>query len=83
MCPYINEGMNIDGPYYYCNAAALGVKLSAKELEGIGCTEEQRNVCKRFMEMIMGYVMLPEPVETNTNVIIKLSRDEKTLQKCG
>lgn len=79
MCPYINEGMNVNGSYYYCDAAALGIKLSAKELADIGCTGTQRKTCKSLMEMTLGYALLPDPVEKNTNVIIDFNRDSKKL----
>lgn len=63
MCPYIRKGQNINGWYYYCDAVAFGLKLTAAELAGIGCTEEQRKICKSLMELAVGVGLVPEPVD--------------------
>lgn len=61
MCPYIRKGQNVNGWYYYCDAVAFGLKLTAEELEAIGCTEEQRQVCRSLMELTVGTALVPEP----------------------
>lgn len=68
MCPYIRKGQNINGWYYYCDAAAFGLKLSKEEMAKIGCTEEQRRICQSLMEKAVGVGVVPEaPPETTTN----------------
>lgn len=65
MCPYVRKGQNINGWYYYCDAVAFGLKLTAKDLEEIGCTEKQRKMCRSMMELAVGVGIVPEPVELN------------------
>jgi len=63
MCPYIRKGMNINGWYYYCDAVAFGLKLTVKDLDSIGCTEEQRKICKSLMELAVGVGIVPDSVD--------------------
>lgn len=64
MCPYIRKGENLNGWYYYCDAVAFGLKLTSAELLQIGCTEEQRNICRGLMEMSVGVGIVPVPIDS-------------------
>lgn len=63
MCPYIKKGYNMNGWYYYCDAVAFGLKLTSNDLEAVGCTEEQRKICKGLMELTVGVGIVPEPTD--------------------
>ncbi|WP_366924256.1 hypothetical protein MFMK1_001220 [Metallumcola ferriviriculae] len=63
MCPYVRKGQNINGWYYYCDAVAMGIVLTAEELMSIGCTDEQRKICKMLMELAVGTGIVPQPAD--------------------
>lgn len=63
MCPYRREYPTMNGWVYYCDLVARGKKVTRKELEEIGCTEEVRRKCKQMMEFTCGEGIVPEPKE--------------------
>jgi hypothetical protein len=63
MCPYVKKGTSINGWYYYCEAVAFGLKLTAEDLAEVGCTKEQREICRSLMELAVGTGIVPEPTD--------------------
>ncbi len=62
-CQYWKEYQGMNGWLMFCSAGAFGKKFRLAEAVGIGCTPEQRAVCKKTMEINMGYSLLPEIVD--------------------
>ena len=60
-CEHWKEYDSISGPISYCELSAFGHKLTAQELEKIGCTAEKRKLCGASMELNMGVAATPTP----------------------
>jgi len=66
-CQYWKEYQGMNGWLMFCSAGAFAKKFEVDEAEKIGCTAEQRAVCKKTMEINMGYSLLPEIVEADAS----------------
>ena len=71
-CEYWKDYDSISGPISYCEIAAFGHKLTAEELEEIGCTEEKRKVCKTVMNFAIGDAETPQPEPAPQPVTVAL-----------
>lgn len=69
-CEHWKEYDSISGPISYCEIAAYGHKLTAQELEEIGCTAEKRKACQQVMDFTMGAAATPEPTPQPTPVVV-------------
>lgn len=58
-CEHWKEYDSVSGPVSFCEVSAFGSKLTAKELEVIGCTAKKREVCDTVMEFNMGTAAVP------------------------
>lgn len=58
-CEHWKEYDSVGGPVSYCEIEAFGSKLTAKELEVLGCTAEKRKVCNTVMEFNVGAAATP------------------------
>lgn len=63
-CEHWKEYDSISGPISYCEITAFGHKLTAEELEKIGCTEEKRKLCGTVMKFNVGAAVTPTPTHT-------------------
>lgn len=63
-CQYWKEYQGMNGWLMFCSAGAFAKKFQKDEAKEIGCTAEQRAICKKTMDINMGYSLLPEIVET-------------------
>ncbi len=59
-CHYWKEYQGLNGWTMFCSAGAFSKEFSRDYAEGLGCTAEQRAICKKIMETNMGYSTLPE-----------------------
>lgn len=59
-CEHWKEYDSIGGPVCFCDIAAFGNKLTAQELQIIGCTAEKRKVCNTVMEVNVGAAVVPQ-----------------------
>lgn len=55
----------MNGWLMFCSAGAFAKKFLKEEAEEIGCTAEQRAVCKKTMDINMGYNLLPEIIDSD------------------
>ncbi|MBS4026956.1 MAG: hypothetical protein KGZ96_14995 [Clostridia bacterium] len=55
----------MNGWYFYCDAAAIGVQLTEEKMDSIGCNEEQRQICRNLMEWTVGFGIVLEPNHTD------------------
>jgi formate/nitrite transporter len=69
-CEHWKEYDSISGPISYCEITAFGHKLTAEELEKIGCTEEKRKLCGTVMKFNVGAAVTPTPTPTPTHTPI-------------
>ena len=60
-CEHWKEYDSISGPISYCELSAFGHKLTAQELEKIGCTAEKRKLCGAAMKFNVGAAATPTP----------------------
>jgi hypothetical protein len=59
-CAFQSQGHNMNGWYFYCVAAAFGLKLTKEQMVRIGCNEKQRQICRNLMEWTVGFGIVPE-----------------------
>ncbi|NLZ93536.1 MAG: excisionase family DNA-binding protein [Firmicutes bacterium] len=71
-CPQWREYQGLNGWVMFCSAGAFAKTLSRAEAEEIGCTQEQRENCKRIMELNLGYSLQPEIVEAEEQPVINI-----------
>jgi hypothetical protein len=64
-CAFQRQGHHMNGWYFYCDAAAFGVKLTKEQMDSIGCNEEQRQICRRLMEWTVGFSIVPETINAD------------------
>jgi len=62
-CRYWKEYQGLNGWTMFCSAGAFAKKFDKKYAEDIGCTDKQRALCKKTMELNMGYGLLPKIVD--------------------
>lgn len=59
-CFYWKEYQGLNGWVMFCGAGAFSKQFSKDYAEGLGCTTEQRSICKKTMESNIGYSVLPK-----------------------
>jgi len=62
-CQNWKEYQGMNGWVTFCSAGAYGRKLSVTEARSCGCTELQREKCKKIMENNVGFGLVPEIYE--------------------
>lgn len=59
-CRYWKEYQGLNGWTMFCSAGAFAKVFDKNYADEIGCTEEQRALCKKTMELNIGYSLLPK-----------------------
>jgi len=59
-CRYWKEYQGLNGWTMFCSAGAFAKNFDREYAEEIGCTDGQRALCKKTMELNMGYGLLPK-----------------------
>jgi hypothetical protein len=59
-CRYWKEYQGLNGWTMFCSAGAFAKVFDRKEADEIGCTDQQRAICKKTMEQNIGYGLLPK-----------------------
>ncbi|MDW7738597.1 MAG: hypothetical protein SCJ97_00865 [Bacillota bacterium] len=59
-CTNWKEYQSLNGWVMFCSAGAYGRKLTVEEARSCGCTELQRQKCKKLMENNVGFGLVPE-----------------------
>ena len=58
--PLLERVPGLNGWVMFCSAGAFARKLTREEAESCGCTDSQRETCKKVMESYIGYSVVPE-----------------------
>jgi len=64
-CRYWKEYQGMNGWLMFCSAGAFAKEFHIDDAEEIGCTTEQRAICKKTMNINMGYSLLPKIVDAS------------------
>jgi hypothetical protein len=62
-CSNWKEYQGLNGWVMFCSAGAYGRKLTVQEARSCGCTELQREKCKKLMQNNVGFGLVPEIYE--------------------
>jgi len=62
-CKNWKEYQSMNGWITFCSAGAYGRRLTVVEARSCGCTELQRQKCKKLMESNVGFGLVPDIYE--------------------
>lgn len=78
-CQYWKEYQGMNGWLMFCSAGAFAKEFKQEDAEKIGCTAEQRAICKKTMNLNMGYSLLPKILDANQNQKVEALEDAITV----